>query len=353
MRFFLLIVCLVILIPLHAQDNSVIASTNIQNLQPIAQIDFEALETDFSVGQFVMSAEASVIATYDNLGTVHIFDGLGALQQTYPLNFPDVDNEIRGIALTDSGDVLGILVGNTYLHLIDLTTEATETYSIADDLGITGNIQTLWLDGVVWLEVFDFQSGATSILVQQTAFLSSEADVPLTRPYTPEQDFDAVVRIGRIPSPYVVTSSASGIVKLWQVETGAIIHEVDNGAGQPAVFGNINAAATDLVWRDNPNESLYVLNFEASNNRFVADLGGAYAQWLFLSNDASTILAVGYDGQPNVVAWDVETGAQFDLGDYRHCNRPQPDTAQLSQNGTTLVIGCDTGLEIWRIADAE
>jgi hypothetical protein len=50
-----------------------------------------------------------------------------------------------------------------------------------------------------------------------------------------------------------------------------------------------------------------------------------------------------------VVAWDVKTGERTILGEYRECNRPQPDMTRLSEDGTTLVIGCDTGLDIWRI----
>jgi hypothetical protein len=135
------------------------------------------------------------------------------------------------------------------------------------------------------------------------------------------------------------------------LETGETLYEVDNGTGQPSVFGAINNPPTHLVWRDNANESLYLLNFETGENQLIDELNGDYAQWFFLGHDASVILAVNLGFEPNIVAWDVATGERTVLGEYRPCNRPQPDMARLSADGTTLVIGCDTGLDIWRIVD--
>ncbi|MFW5691150.1 MAG: hypothetical protein ACOCXZ_01505 [Chloroflexota bacterium] len=53
-----------------------------------------------------------------------------------------------------------------------------------------------------------------------------------------------------------------------------------------------------------------------------------------------------------MIAWIVETGERIDLGTYRECSR-QPDMVRLSTDGTTLVIGCDTGLDVWRVSQAE
>ena len=184
-------------------------------------------------------------------------------------------------------------------------------------------------------------------------------DAPSTRiglddltllPYAPADDPEAVVRVGRIPPPYAVTSSQTGLVKLWNLQTGEVLHTVDNGTGLPSVFGAINNAATHLTWRDNANENLYLLDFETGENRLIAPLNGAYAQWLFLSDDASVILAVNLDFEPVIVAWDTATGERSVSGEHRTCGRPQPDTARFSGDGSTLVIGCDTGLDIWRVS---
>jgi hypothetical protein len=173
--------------------------------------------------------------------------------------------------------------------------------------------------------------------------------------YPPEQDSTGVVRIGRIMPPYVVTSSLDGVVSLWHMETGERLAEVNNGTGKPAVFGNLNASATDLVWRDNDNQNLYLLNWQTGENRLIANLGGAYVQWFFLTNAADVVFGVGVGGQANVQAWLTETGESLALGDYhaeRPCSRPQPDMAHFSQlkaenDNASLAIGCDASVEVW------
>lgn len=169
-------------------------------------------------------------------------------------------------------------------------------------------------------------------------------------PYAPMKDPEAVVRIGRINPPYAVTSSLTGIVKLWNIQTSELLAEVNNKTGQPSVFGNINHTATHLAWRDNANKNLYVLDFAKGENRKVADLNGRYIQFTFLTHNADVILGVNVDFEPRVYAWNTVTGEQLDLGPYRLCNRV-PDMARLSEDGSTLVIGCDTGLDIWRITN--
>jgi hypothetical protein len=84
----------------------------------------------------------------------------------------------------------------------------------------------------------------------------------------------------------------------------------------------------------------------------VAALDGAYAQAILLSPAADVILAVNLDLQPVVVAWDAATGTRYDLGEYRTCGRT-PDMVRLSRDGSTLVIGCDTGFEWWRVSGGD
>ncbi len=187
-------------------------------------------------------------------------------------------------------------------------------------------------------------------VVQNFVPLQLNADSVLSLPYAPAEDPEAVVRIGRVHLPYVVTSDLTGVVKLWNIQTGELLAEVNNGVGEPSVFGNINHRATHLAWRDNANDSLYLLNFETNENHKVADLDGSYMQFMFLSSNADVILAVNLDFQPHVYAWDIASGERIDLGPYRACNRV-PDMARLSADGTTLIIGCDTGLDIWQVAE--
>ena len=173
-------------------------------------------------------------------------------------------------------------------------------------------------------------------------------------PYPPADDPQAVVRIGRIMPPYVVTSSLEGLVSLWHMASGERLAQVDNGTGKPSVFGNINAGATHLAWRDNDNQMLYLLDLRTAENRVIAPLEGEYVQWFFVVPDVSLIVGVGVGGAPNVVAWRTADGQRLELGLYhaeRPCSRPQPDMAQLSPDGRTLAIGCSSGVELWQVID--
>jgi hypothetical protein len=125
------------------------------------------------------------------------------------------------------------------------------------------------------------------------------------------------------------------------------IAKVENG---PAVFGQINATAEYLAWRDPQSEFLNLLDFITGENLIIAELNRQYVQGYFVTISGDVILGVNVDFAPIVVAWDVATGNRIDLGNYRHCNRV-PDLIRLSRDGASLIVGCDTGLDIWRVAD--
>jgi hypothetical protein len=122
--------------------------------------------------------------------------------------------------------------------------------------------------------------------------------------------------------------------------------KVENG---PAVFGQINATAEYFAWRDPQSDFLNLLDFNTSENLIIAELNRQYVQGYFVTLSGDTILGVNVDFEPIVVAWDVTTGNRIDLGYYRQCNRV-PDLIRLSRDGGSLIIGCDTGLDIWRAA---
>ena len=120
----------------------------------------------------------------------------------------------------------------------------------------------------------------------------------------------------------------------------------------PAVFGAVNASGSQFAWSDPASARLNLLDLVRGENRVVAEIGGAYAQYHLLTDDASAILVVNLDFAPEVFAWDVETGQRHALGAYRECQRI-PDKVALSADGRALIIGCDTGLEIWRVNGSE
>ncbi|MDQ7027717.1 MAG: hypothetical protein Q9P01_08440 [Anaerolineae bacterium] len=347
MRPFLLLILLIFLIfPVFAQDDvEPITAENVHRLQRIAQIDFETLDCEFGTGWFVISTNGDYLAALDNQNHVYLWTIAGDLLRADDTACDDLryttqlafDNNDYLYTFEQVDDALIV----SRQHPLDLT--GLEAVLILPDILLLST----WLDETsgLWMEVRVNDSEAI-ISVADVFIASNEFDI---LPYVVANDIDAIVRIGRIPPPYTVTSSRDGIVKLWNIQTGDTVYEVDNGTGEAAVFGAINSEATHLVWRDSRNESLYLLNFETGENQYLAGLAGQYAQWYFLSPDASVALAVNLGFEPSIVAWDIATGEQAILGDYRECSRPQPDMTRLSADGTTLVIGCDTGLDIWRI----
>lgn len=376
MRLFLILALFLLSFSILAQEIQIpepITSDNISQLQSVDRLDFssdiympplspqgeiEYFNNQFNIGWFVYSAESERFLLIDVENTLRAVSTGGAM--TYSL--PDVDM-IDGVAFGDefyailfktaSGFSVSYsnlsLYGGTSLR-IDVTS-SVQPYALwvtcpdnTNGIGCYASVEANDEDTthVFRLPVFDIVEGSGEVLNLSDSEIEQYS-------YTPSTDEEAVVRIGRVPLPYVVTSSLDGIVKLWNLDTGEIVYDVNNGTDEPAVFGNINADATHLVWRDNFNETLYLLDFETGENREIAPLNGQYAQWYFLSNDASVIIAVNLGGEPNVVVWDTATGERTDLGNYRDCERPQPDMIRLTEDGTTLIIACDTGLDIWRI----
>jgi hypothetical protein len=165
-------------------------------------------------------------------------------------------------------------------------------------------------------------------------------------PGGPNNDPQAVLRIGRIPPPYAVTVEADGEVTLWNRDTGLPMARalVD---GMPAA-GQINALSEmTFAWRDAQDSTLHVLDFRTGEDRMIAPMGQGYAQALFVSNRGDLVLAVDIDFEPIIVAWDTASGERLDLGMYSSCDR-SPDAIRMSRDGTTLAIGCGDGIRIWR-----
>src|SRR5262249_35736695 len=147
-----------------------------------------------------------------------------------------------------------------------------------------------------------------------------------------------------------ITATHDALLKRWNLETGEVTAtaQLDTlpGAGQ------VNADGSHFVWIDQAFQSLHLLDFGSGQDRVVASLGGTYIPYLLLSLAADVIIGVNVNQESNIVAWDVTSGERIGPGHYRSCNR-QPDMARLSKDGRTLAVGCDTGLDIWRMSDLE
>jgi hypothetical protein len=163
----------------------------------------------------------------------------------------------------------------------------------------------------------------------------------------PENDPDAFLRIGRIDPPFAITVTSDFLVKLWNLELDEVIATAQlnelPGAGQLTVDGRY------FAWRDGDSKNLHLLDFKTGKDRIVATLQGSYIPFLLLNSSASVIIGVNVALKPVVVAWNTVTGERVNLGEYRACSR-QPDMVRLSYDSKTLVIGCDKGLDVWRIS---
>lgn len=318
-----------------------IRDSNVQRLAPVQQIDFATFPTAFTNGWFAINEDATRIVVSDQDGLVYVVDDRGAIVEM--IDVPTGQGSFPGSLIDaafaeDRVYLLRVLDGIVYLneHVLDLPAAPISLWTEA------GSVQDR-----VFVELQTSQDGAAAIVEYAVSAESLEWIREI--PYAPATDPQAVVRVGRVTLPYVVTSTLSGLVTLWRLDEAVQIGSVQNGTAEPAVFGNINLPPTHFVWRDNASRRLYLLDLATGDNQVVDDLDGKYAQWLFLSSDASIILGVNLDFEPVVMAWDVRSATRITLGSYRPCGRPQPDAARFSEDGSTLVIGCDSGLEIWRV----
>jgi WD40 repeat protein len=357
MQFLLIFFTLVFLsFPVAAQDAEppVITAENVTQLESVATIDFDdyldALG-EVPLGWFKMdeAGQAVVVPSRTEDG-----EALGIWSVAYDgsdqefVLLPGEPGTILGVDVMQRASSAAVAVARFDGQVFSLTYQHDSSLSI-QSLEIDGLPVNLWFDTTA--------TDTVSIWVEVEAETASVMEFDLsavvqTLPYTPGQDQEAVVRVGRSQPPYAVTSSIEGLVKLWNLQTGEVLAEVDNGTGEPSVFGAVNADATHLAWRDNLSNNLYLLDFATGENQLVAELDEAYMQFMFLAKDADLIIGVNLDFEPSVYAWDVATGERYDLGPYRICSRV-PDMARLSADGTTLVIGCDTGLDFWRIMEED
>lgn len=329
----------------------VIHTDSVERLYSATQIDFaSAPETagQFNTGWFALSPNAGYIAARNTRDVLAIWRSTGDFWGVYPDTALGVfvDAAFGGenrLAVVYAGE-------NQYIVLVvDLETLiSTRTMVISPNWP-----QSIWFDadGQLRLEVDRVQSLNRQPLIVRLPVDEGdvrvfEDDLPVL-PYAPAADLDALLRIGRVPPPFVITSSADDLVKRWDVERGEVTAQAQVTDG-PAMFGQINKSGSHLAWRDTESKALHLLNFETGKDIIVALLNGQYAQFLFLSPSADVIIGVNLDLQPVVVAWDTLSGQRYHLGEYRLCGRV-PDMARLSQAGTALVIGCDTGLELWRV----
>jgi len=331
--------------PSLAQSPQPITADTIETLTSLHHFDFELVSSrglSPASGLFVMSADASLIVSFANadeqppLSTAVLWDGnSGELLKAVSLGDTHFERQ-----LSPDGQTL-IYATATDLLQIDLVTETITT---------AVESETPFLS--VWFSENGSICGEMSPdpMADITVICSDGREIEL---FQNKEDF---VRIGRVPPPLAVTVTDTGLVSRWDMETGEITAQVE--AGGIAVFGAVNISGsvaspesgTHLAWRDPPSENLYWLDFATEDNRLITPLESGFIAHILLSPQADIILAVDpMAARGQVWAWDVNTQTQYELGNFRPCERQQPDLARFSLDGTALVIGCDLGLDIWRV----
>lgn len=319
----------------HSDESTVITAENVQLLKSDVVMDFRVLHAlTTGSGIFVMNNDASLVVSFATegnappLSTAVVWDGTtGEFIKALRLESNFYDR-----TLTPDDETLLVATENGVTGYQLLNGLSSEILTVTD-----GPVVEVWVNekNEVCAETFPLEGS-------QVICENWDAPIPL---------FDGNMndsRIGRVLPPFAVTTTEAGNVTLWDMETNETL--ANTQVEDVAVFGAINASATHLAWRNPDSTELHLLAFETGEDEVIAPLSGAFIAYLLLAPNADIIFGIDpMDARSEVVAWITETGEQLSLGKYRACNRQQPDLAQLSEDGTALVIGCDAGLDVWRI----
>ncbi len=363
-----------------SDEPPIITAENITQLQSVATIDFADYPelSAMATGWFTSNKQGDLYAIADTTEQIFIVSLDGTIStvsygevneelghSVIDVKFGTLNDDTIIVTLVqinlrtkdiDTGEESMLASAQMSYHSVDGKTALEEPIDIDLLMGYSG--RAIWLtpddtdneNFQVHLEASDIRSSAIrDVIISWTPFADVEEYSYEEIPYAPASAVESSVRIGRIVPPIAITASFEGLVKRWDLEAGEITAEAQVEGGS-AVFGQINASGSHFAWRDPLSENINLLNFETGENQVVAPLDGEYFNWFFVSQDASVILGVTPEERPEIVAWIVETGERILVGEYRECSR-QPDMVRLSKVGTTLVIGCNTGLDIWRVVN--
>jgi WD40 repeat protein len=334
-----------------AQDSPpVIDAANVQSLASAARIDFASAPPEagrIESGGFALSPDGARLALRNREDSIVIWSIDGELVDTFAvIGGDDLPDTVLDSAFNADGSLLAAIVSEGVSYTIavrDIASRETTTIPFPNSPDSPLRVWFSPDSQEIWLEVTPAEPGKRGYVMWLPL---TQHDIFATVASGPDNDPDAFARVGRVTPPLAVTSSQDGVVKLWDLRTGEATATAQ--VEGMAVFGGLNANATHFAWRDENSSALHLLDFQTGEDRIIAELDGAYINYVLLSPAADVILGVHVGGEPHVIAWDVAAGTSFDLGEYRPCNRT-PDMARLSRDGMTLVIGCDTGIDIWRI----
>ncbi len=336
-------------------EHPVIAADTIGSLAPVTIIDFAMLPPEAGEivnGRVYISRDGRRLAVINRDSQVVILDDAGTLVDVTDVILTDDDFPATFIDGTfdQTGERFAALHSASDAYYVTIRTVQASTRRVvvrSEDKAVG-----IWMDGeTVLLEVVpsepDQDPYVVRIATADGELVQSDLDI---RPFAPAGESDSIVRIGRLPLPLAVTATDNGRVFRWNLATGLM-----TGAAQVdsvPIYGATTPDGRYLVWRDPTSEALHLVDFETQQDRVIVELGGVYIPFILLSHQADVVIGVHVNDEPAVNAWDIASGQSYALGLYRQCQRP-PDLVSLSNNGTTLVIGCDAGLEIWRVSQVQ
>ncbi len=337
-----------------------ITAENFTQLRSVRAIDFadlpdEAGEVDN--GWFTVSHDGRYLAVVNRQQAILILDDQGALVDQFSISGQDglPATFLDGAFSPEDYTLYSIHSegGRYYVarHVVGVT--PTEYYYIdSSDVPVR-----VWGDvGSIWVEVtpVDYLKLPYVLRLNPQPLSRFRVNEPLMPaeiteiPSGPENDAESFLRIGRIDAPYAVTITGDNLAKRWDLELGMVstTAQLDALPG----MGSLTPDGRYFAWRDGESRGLSLLDFQTGQTQRVAELEGRYIPFLLLNPDADVIIGVNVALQPDVLAWSVVSGEEVALGEYRACTR-QPDLVKLSRDGSALVIGCDQGLDLWRVAD--
>jgi hypothetical protein len=342
----------------------VISAATIANLAPLRQIDYATLTDSVGTalelvnGWFALSPDGSRIAIKSDANQVVLLDDVGRVEQVYTAPLDALPDDlpatfIDGAFSSDGRWFVSAHTLGTDLHLVSVSLEG-DGPPVEQVFPQVGYPTRVWISDAneVWLEMVPDFTRADSrpyLLAAWALEPCAAASCPERSQEVvsgPDNDPDSFFRVGRIWQNAAITVTQTFLAKRWNLYTGEV-----TATGQLTVLPGMAALTPDMryfAWRDNESTQLRLLDFATGEDRLLAELGGQYIPFLMLSPGAEVIIGVHVAGQPTVSAWRVSDGTRLELGQHRACNRP-PDLAMLNMQGNQLVIGCDLGLEIWRI----
>ena len=340
--------------------SSVIDAENIRQLQSIITLDFSDISDGVvpASGLFVASRNGSKIVSFGN------FEGDPPLSQAILWGYAEDESSSPIINTIDDSSLVRILSddgrclyagyrGYYHIWMLDLTSSVPNSIHIAELESPDDMVVGLWLgnddpenEGCnlnVYAEIIN-TNGESFVIAPDLSVLHDQLFS------LPESD-DAVARVGRVPEPLALTVGFDGTLYRWEMESHTVTASI--ALDELAMFGAINVDGSYYVWLQSDYAGLHLVDFETEEDRVVATFDSAYISHIKLTQNADVVIGVDPRDHPGTInAWLVETGERIDLGSYRQCDRVQPDLVQLSHDGTTLIIGCDLGIDVWRIVES-